>query len=81
MEKCEYFKITNKHLEIYIKMPLFANYAILAQKYKEKYANDFENYLGESIDVTGKYLILTFILRNMEDILPYLNTSSKEEEK
>lgn len=79
MEKCEYFKITNKYLQIYIKIPLFNDFRSFANKYKEKYSNDFENYLEESIDVTGKYLILTFILRNMEDILPYLNTSSKED--
>ena len=78
MEKCDYFKITNNHLQIYIKMPFLAGFGNFAKRYNSKYANGYENYLGESIDVTGKYLILTFVLRNKEDILPYLNISEEE---
>lgn len=72
IEKASFFKVReNRFLDIYIKKP----YNKYAMHFKNKYFNSFENYLGESIDVSGKYIILTFVLRNEKDILPYIKST------
>lgn len=69
MEKVKYFKIEGRLLRLYIKIPLFSNFHKQSKYYRQKYSNGYENYLGESIDKTGKYIILDFVLRNKRDLI------------
>lgn len=56
-------------LEVWIK----GNYRKLAPYYEEKFYDEHMSFLGAYIDVDSKYIILKFLLRNKEDILPYIN--------
>lgn len=59
-----------RHLLIYIKIPFYSNFMKMSYKL-EKYI-DKEASLQTFIDITGKYIVLEYLLRNKEDILPYI---------
>lgn len=56
-------------LEIWVK----GNYNKLAKYYEKKFYDGHMSFMGTYIDVDSKYIILRFVLRNKEDILPYIN--------
>lgn len=62
-------------LEIWIK----GNYNKMAKYYEKKFYDEYTSFLGTYIDVDGKYIILRFVLRNLEDILPYIKYSMDDQ--
>lgn len=56
-------------LEIWVK----GKYNKLAPYYEKKFYDESMSFMGTYIDVDSKYIILRFVLRNKEDILPYIN--------
>ena len=72
-------KKDGKYLELYAKKPFFMDFKLF-HKQIDNYFKDEDNFLNVGIDITGKYAILTFILRNKEDILPYINFMNKTNE-
>ena len=81
MEKAKYFQIEGHLLRLYIKIPLFSNFYKQLEYYRQKYSNEYENYLGESIDKTGKYIILDFALRNKRDLIRATKKTIKTKKK
>lgn len=72
----KYYKVLKiekdgKYLNIWIK----GDYKKITKKFIKYYNDGDFNFLTPDIDVTGKYTILRFILRNKEDILPYIKYS------
>lgn len=69
--KKKVFEIINNNIEIYIKIPRFVNFMKYYKKIDEKYKKinkvEFEKYLGWKLDITGKYLILIFVLRDIKN--------------
>ena len=57
-------------LEIWIK----GNYNKFAPYYEKKFYDGHTSFLGTYIDVESKYIILKFVLRNKEDIEPYIKS-------
>ena len=66
-----------KKLILYVKKPMFTNIKLLLDQC-HFYFKDYDNFLEPSLDMECKYVILTFILRNQEDILPYLENKGDE---
>lgn len=64
-----------KRLILYAKKPLFISYHNFANELS-RYFRDSDNLLEIRPDETGKYVIITFVLRNKEDILPYIKKGS-----
>lgn len=59
-----------RHLCIYIKIPFYSSFLKMYDKI-EKYL-DKEASLQTFVDITGKYIVLEYLLRSKEDILPYI---------
>lgn len=59
-----------RRLDIYVKIPYFSNYMKMNDKLRKYY--DKEASYDNWIDITGKYIVMSYILRNKEDILPYI---------
>lgn len=58
-----------RHLFIYIKIPFYSSFLKMydkIEKYLDKEASQ------TFIDITGKYIVLEYLLRSKEDILPYI---------
>ncbi len=68
-----------KYLYIYIKIPYFIGFKKIS-KQLAKY-EDNEASLHTYIDIKSKYAILTYVLRNKEDILPYVNNRKVVEDE
>lgn len=66
-----------KRLMLYVKKPLFISFHEFANEIC-RYFGDGDNFLNLGIDEDGS-VILTFVLRNKEDILPYLQKGSDKE--
>ena len=64
-----------KRLILYAKKPLFIKWFTFLSDIAF-YFKDEDNFLEVGIDETCKYAILTFVLRNKEDILPYIRKGS-----
>lgn len=60
-----------KYLKIKIKRPIFKSLLETLVNIKLIFMDE-DNFLEPQLDETGKYIILTFILRNKEDIEPYI---------
>ena len=58
------------HLNVYIKKPFYRRYKDYIKYFKQ--FEDNENFLEPCIDIDGKHIIMTFILRSKKDIEPYL---------
>ena len=67
--KVEKIERDGNYLEIWVK----GNYNKLAKYYEDKFYDEHMSFMGTYIDVDSKYIILRFVLRNKEDILPYIN--------
>ena len=61
-----------RYLNIYIKIPFYATFNTMYNKIKFYGYLDEESSLPPYIDITGKYIVLVYILRNKENILPYI---------
>jgi hypothetical protein len=48
--------------------------------FKNKYDDDCMSFLDSGIDITGKYVILNFVLRNDKDIRPYIEECNRLKE-
>jgi hypothetical protein len=71
MLKIKKIQKDGKYLKVYFKRPRFKNLKVVLDSIDSIF-NDEDNYLGTSLESTGKYIIMTLILRNKEDILPYI---------
>ena len=60
-----------KKLMLYVKKPMFTNIKRLLHQCNS-YFKDYDNFLEPGLDMECKHVILTFILRNREDIEPYI---------
>lgn len=60
-----------RHLKVYIKIPFYSNFSKMYSKIEEYI--DKEASFSPFIDKTGKYIVLEYLLRSKEDILPYIN--------
>ena len=56
-----------KYLTLYVKKPVFTNIKLLLNQCNQ-YFKDYDNFLEPSLDMECKHVVLTFILRNKEDI-------------
>lgn len=74
--KIDYIEKNGKHLNIYIKVPYFRRFVNYADYFKQFKDND--NFLDPHLECDGKHIKMTFILRNKEDILPYIKQDNKE---
>lgn len=70
--KLDSIKKDGRHLKIYFKKRWYERYITLA-KTLDSIFDDGDSYLGTSIDITGKYIIVDLLLRSKEDILPYVD--------
>lgn len=67
--------VKNEHLlDVYIKIPFYRSYKNYI-KYFEQF-RDNDNFMEPCLDIDGKHIIMTFVLRNKEDILPYIKKGS-----
>lgn len=57
-------------LNVYIKIPFYRRYKDY-DKYLEQF-EDNDNFMNPGLDIDGKHIIMTFVLRNKDDILPYI---------
>lgn len=67
-----------KELVLYVKKPMFTNIKLLLHQCNS-YFKDYDNFLEPGLDMECKHVILTFILRNREDIEPYIKFKSEVE--
>ena len=67
-------KIVKKEhlLNIYIKFPFYRRYKDYAEFLKQFEDNENYNFMNPCLDVDGKHIIMTFVLRNKKDIEPYI---------
>lgn len=65
-----------KELILYVKKPMFTNIKYLLHQCNW-YFKDYDNFLEPMLDMECKHVILKFILRNKEDILPYLESKGE----
>lgn len=63
-------KKVGRRLYIYFKLPFFHNFETI-DKALEKYYDD-DSSMGSFIDETGKYIVIGYFLRSMEDVRPYI---------
>lgn len=61
------FKRRGKWLELFVKIPFGRTYKDVVTYFKQKYDDEHMSFLQPGLDATGKYVILVFVLRNMED--------------
>lgn len=81
MEKyVRYFEKENNLLKLYIKIPFGKTLEDLMIYFKNKYDDGWMSFLGSGIDVTGNYVILSFVLRNDNDIRPYIEECNRLKE-
>lgn len=66
-------------LDIWIKKK--GKYLEYAKMFDEQFNDEFVSYLGTSLDESGKYIILTFVLRNEKDLINYIITPTDEYKK
>ena len=66
-----------KRLILYAKKPIFMNMGSFIRIIDITF-RDYDNFLEVGVDCTGKYAILTFILRNKEDLLLYAIKENKQ---
>lgn len=60
-----------RFLNLYVRKAFFVNWEDEINFYNNRFNDGNETFLGCGIDETGKYIILTFILRSKEEILKY----------
>lgn len=81
MEKyVRYFEKENNLLKLYIKIPFGKTYYDVKIYFENKYNDDYMSFLDSGIDVTGKFVILSFVLRNDQDIRPYMEECNRLKE-
>lgn len=56
----------NRLLHIKIKIPFWSSYKEEQYKYNKMFSDEFLTYLGTCPDVTAKYIILIFALRDYD---------------
>ena len=81
MEKyVRYFEKENNLLKLYIKIPFGKTVRDVILYFKNKYDDGWMSFLDSGLDITGKYVILNFVLRNDEDIRPYIEECNRLKE-
>ena len=75
--KIDWIEKDGKYLNIYIKFPYFRRF-VDYYPYFEQF-EDSDNFLGACLESDCKHIVMTFILRNKDDILPYVNLKEKGE--
>ena len=68
-----------RYLEIYVKKPTFKSFEFM-HGYLASVLGDKDSFLGINLDKTGKHLVCKMLLRNKEDIEPYVMDYKKSEE-
>ena len=66
-------------LNIWIKKK--GKYLEYTEMFDRQFKDEYISYLGTSIDESGKYIILTFVLRSEEDIINCIITPTPEHKK
>lgn len=74
------FEKENNLLKLYIKIPFGKKAKDVMIYFKNKYNDGWMSFLSAGIDITGKYVILNFVLRNDKDIKPYIEECNKLKE-
>ena len=74
------FKKEGKFLKLYIKIPMFKNFVDVIYYFRNKYDDGLMSYLDAGLDITGKFVILTFVLRDDSDIKPYIKAYNELKE-
>ena len=81
MEKyIKYFEKEKNLLKLYIKIPFGKTFYDVKIYFKNKYDDECMSFLDSGIDITGKYVILNFVLRNEKDIKPYIEECNRLKE-
>lgn len=70
---------SGRYLKVYVKRPFGKNLRGVIKSIEIKY-NDKENYnfLEPNISIDKREIVLTFVLRSKEDILPYIKNENGE---
>lgn len=70
--------IKKEHLlNVYIKKPFYRRFRDYEKYFKQFEDKENYNFLEPCIDIDCKHIIMTFVLRNREDIEPYLRFSGE----
>ena len=81
MEKyVRYFEKENNLLKLYVKIPFGKTFYDVKIYFKNKYDDECMSFLDAGIDITGKYVILNFVLRNDKDIRQYIEECNRLKE-
>lgn len=81
MMKIKIDKIVKKEqlLNIYIKIPFYRKFRDYTNYFKQFEDNENYNFMEPCLDIDGKHIIMTFVLRNKKDIEPYIRFKSEVE--
>lgn len=60
-----------------MKIPFGKTFYDVKIYFKNKYDDECMSFLDSGIDITGKYVILNFVLRNDKDIRPYIEECNR----
>lgn len=63
-------------LNIYFKIPFYSNWKKTELKLRKYYDDDSS--LNTWLDESGKYAVIVYLLRNKEDIIPYIKYGDKK---
>ena len=69
--KAEKFLKVGNYLDVYVKRKRFKSYIKQVEKIDKEFGDSNEAYLGCSLDITGKYIIMCFALRNKDEIYKF----------
>lgn len=75
--KIDWIEKDGEYLNIFIKFPYFRRF-VDYYPYFEQF-EDSDNFLGACLEPDCKHIVMTFILRNKDDILPYVNLKESGE--
>lgn len=75
--KIDWIEKHGKYLNVFIKVPYFRRFVDYSSYFKQ--FEDSDNFLDAYLKCDGKHIVMTFILRNKDDILPYVNLKEKGE--
>ena len=69
--KAEKFLKVGNCLNVYVKRKKFKSYIEQVEKIDKEFGDNNEAYLGCALDITQKYIIIRFALRNKDEIYKF----------
>lgn len=75
--KIDWIEKNGKYLNVFIKVPHFRRFVDYSTYFRQ--FEDSDNFLDAYLECDGKHIVMIFILRNKDDILPYVNLKESGE--